>query len=47
MSEHVIYWRGCEEGVLAAYQQDQGSTNHCAKYAAATAANLVIEVTLS
>lgn len=42
MSEHVIYWRGWEEGVLAAYQQDQGSTNHCAKYAAATAANLLL-----
>ena len=42
MSEHGIYWRGWEEGDLAAYQQDQGSTNHCAKYAAATAANLLL-----
>ena len=42
MSDQVIYWRGCEEGVLAAYQQDQGSTNHCAKYAAVTAANLLL-----
>jgi len=42
MSEHVIYWRGWEEGDLAAYQQDQGNTNHCAKYAAATAANLLL-----
>jgi len=42
MADHAIYWRGWEEGALAAYQQDQGSTNHCAKYAAATAANLLL-----
>jgi len=42
MSEYEIYWRGWEEGDLAAYQQDQGSTNHCAKYAVATAANLLL-----
>ena len=42
MSEFAIYWRGWEEGKLAAYQQDQGSTNHCAKYASATAVNLLL-----
>lgn len=42
MSELTIYWRGLEEGELASYQQDQGSTNHCAKYASATAANLLL-----
>ncbi len=42
MSEQVVYWRGWEEADLASYQQDQGSTNHCAKYAAATAANLLL-----
>ena len=40
-SELAVYWRGWEEEKLAAYQQDQGSTNHCAKYASATAANLL------
>ena len=42
MPEQIIYWRGWEESALAAYQQDQGSSNHCAKYAAATAANLLL-----
>jgi hypothetical protein len=27
------YWRGWTEIELAAYQQDQGSSNHCAKHA--------------
>jgi len=42
MADNAIYWRGWEEGVLAAYQQDQGSTNHCAKYASASAVNLLV-----
>jgi len=46
MSDQVIYWRGWQEGVLATFQQDQGSTNHCAKYAAATAANLLLGTSL-
>jgi hypothetical protein len=47
MSELTIYWRGLEEGDLAAYQQDQGSSNHCAKYASATAANLLLGSSIS
>lgn len=47
MSEVPIYWRGWSESQLAAYQQDQGSTNHCAKYAAAAAYNLLYETALS
>ena len=42
MSDVATYWRGLEEGNLAVHQQDQGSTNHCAKYASATAANLLL-----
>ena len=42
MSELVIYWRDWEERKLAAYQQDQGSSNHCAKYASASAVNLLL-----
>ncbi len=42
MSELAIYWRGWEEDKLAAHQQDQGSTNHCAKFASASAANLLL-----
>lgn len=41
MIERPLYWRGKEENVLASYQQDQGSSNHCAKYAAAAAVNLL------
>lgn len=42
MSAIATYWRGWEEGKLAAHQQDQGSSNHCAKYASATAVNLLL-----
>lgn len=42
MSELVIYWRDWEERTLAAYQQDQGSSNHCAKFASASAVNLLL-----
>jgi hypothetical protein len=35
------YWRGWTEKKLASYQQDQGSSNHCAKYAAASCLNLL------
>ncbi len=41
MSLIKVYWRGWTEGQLAGYQQDQGSTNHCAKYAAASALNML------
>ena len=41
MSNLTIYWRGWQETRLAGYQQDQGSTNHCAKYASASAVNLL------
>jgi len=46
MSAVATYWRGWEEGKLAAYQQDQGSSNHCAKFASATAANLLLGLSL-
>lgn len=42
MSELILYWRDWEERKLAAYQQDQGNSNHCAKYASATAVNLLV-----
>ena len=42
MSELVIYWRDWEERKLAAYQQNQGSSNHCAKFASASAVNLLL-----
>lgn len=42
MSELAIYWRDWEEEKLAALQQDQGSSNHCAKYACASAVNLLL-----
>jgi len=43
----VLYWRGWTEEQLAGYQQDQGQTNHCAKYAAATALNLLYGTEIS
>ena len=46
MSEQIVYWRGWTENQLAAYQQDQGSTNHCAKFAAASALNLLYGASL-
>ena len=47
MSELSLYWRGWSEGQLASFQQDQGKTNHCAKYAAASALNLLYGTSLS
>ena len=47
MSESSLYWRGWSEGQLASFQQDQGKTNHCAKYAAASALNLLYGTALS
>jgi hypothetical protein len=40
-SDLTIYWRDWPETTLADYQQDQGKTNHCAKYAAASVLNLL------
>jgi hypothetical protein len=47
MTEITIYWRGWAERLLASYQQDQGNTNHCAKYAAASALNMLYGTSLS
>jgi hypothetical protein len=41
MPEISRYWRGWTEKQLAGFQQNQGSTNHCAKYAAASTLNLL------
>jgi hypothetical protein len=41
MTGMTIHWRGLSEAQLAAYQQDQGNTNHCAKFASASAINLL------
>ena len=46
MTEIAIYWRGWAENELASYQQDQGNTNHCAKFAAASALNLLYGTSL-
>ena len=37
----ALYWRDWSESQLASYQGDQGSSNHCAKFAAASALNLL------
>jgi len=47
MAGNSLYWRGWTESRLAHYQQDQGSSNHCAKYAAASALNLLYGTALS
>ena len=47
MSEIPLYWRGWSEEQLAAYQQDQGSSNHCAKYAAASGLNMLFGIVLT
>ena len=47
MSDITIYWRGWTEKQLAFYQQNQGSTNHCGKYAAASALNLLYGTSLA
>lgn len=41
MNTRAFYWRGWDENQLADYQQNQGQTNHCAKYAAAAALNML------
>ena len=47
MTENAIYWRGWPENQLASYQQDQGNSNHCAKFAAASALNMLYGTSLS
>jgi hypothetical protein len=47
MPQKTIYWRGLSESQLADFQQNQGSSNHCAKYAAATTLNLLYGTQLS
>lgn len=47
MSQIPLYWRGWSEQQLAAYQQDQGTSNHCAKYAAASALNMLFGIVLT
>lgn len=41
MPNITMYWRGWNESNLAAFQQDQGNSNHCAKFASASAVNLL------
>jgi hypothetical protein len=43
---NIIYWRGWNEDQLAAYQGNQGSSNHCAKYAAASGLNMLFGIVL-
>jgi len=47
MSNITIYWQGWTEKQLAFYQQNQGKTNHCGKYAAAAALNLLYGTSLN
>jgi hypothetical protein len=47
MSDITIYWRGWTEKQLASYQQNQGSSNHCGKYAAASVLNLLYGTSLT
>lgn len=47
MTVNSVYWRDWPENRLAQYQQDQGSSNHCAKYAAASGLNLLYGTALS
>ena len=46
-SQKKLYWRAWNEQQLAAYQGDQGSSNHCAKYAAASGLNMLFGVVLT
>lgn len=46
MPDTSSYWRGWSEEQLAAFQQNQGSSNHCAKYAAASGLNMLFGVVL-
>ena len=41
MPGNALYWRGWSESQLASFQGDQGDSNHCAKYAAASALDLL------
>jgi hypothetical protein len=47
MTENTYYWRGWSEDQLAAYQGDQGASNHCAKYAAASVLNMLFGIVLT
>ena len=42
-----VYWRGWSEKQLAAYQQNQGTSNHCAKYAVSSALNMLFGIVLT
>jgi hypothetical protein len=46
-SNRTLYWRDWSEVQLAAYQGNQGSSNHCAKYAAASSLNMLFGVVLT
>ena len=46
-SNRTLYWRDWSEGQLAAYQGNQGSSNHCAKFAAASSLNMLFGVVLT
>ncbi len=47
MPDITVYWRGWPENQLASFQQNQGNTNHCAKYAAAAALNMLYGTSLT
>jgi hypothetical protein len=47
MSDITAYWRGWTEKKLASFQQNQGSSNHCGKFAAATILNMLYGTSLS
>ena len=47
MSDITAYWRGWTEKQLASFQQNQGSSNHCGKFAAATILNMLYGTSLS
>jgi hypothetical protein len=47
MTDSTCYWRGWSEDQLAAYQGNQGFSNHCAKYAAASGLNMLFGIVLT
>jgi hypothetical protein len=47
MTDYKLYWRGWSEDQLAAYQGNQGTSNHCAKYAAASGLNMLFGIVLT
>ncbi len=47
MNAETIYWRRWGEAQLAAYQGNQGASNHCAKYAAASGLNMLFGIVLT